>query len=58
MERAAESGFEAMNLSTLYRTLRQIEKDGLCESKWETSKAGPARRMYTITGIGEAYLEL
>ena len=28
MERAAESGFEAMNLSTLYRTLRQMEKDG------------------------------
>ena len=27
------------------------------ESKCETSKGGPARRMYTITDAGEAYLD-
>ena len=58
MERTAAFGFEAINPGTLYRTLRQMEKDGLCESKWETSSGGPARRMYSITEIGEAYLEL
>jgi poly-beta-hydroxybutyrate-responsive repressor len=57
MERAAAFGFEAMNPGTLYRTLRQMEKDGLCESRWETSDGGPARRMYTITDAGEAYLD-
>jgi len=57
MEQTAKFGFEAMNPGTLYRTLRQMEKNGLCESKWETSKGGPARRMYTITDAGEAYLD-
>jgi PadR family transcriptional regulator, regulatory protein PadR len=57
MERAAAFGFEAMNPGTLYRTLRQMEKNGVVKSSWETSKGGPARRMYSITDAGEAYLE-
>ena len=57
MERTAAFGFEAMNPGTLYRTLRRMEKEGLCVSKWETSKGGPARRVYSITEAGEAYLD-
>ena len=57
MERASGFGFEAMNPGTLYRTLRQMEKDGVVESTWETSRGGPARRMYTITDAGRAYLD-
>ena len=57
MERTAAFGFEAMNAGTLYRTLRQMEKEGVVESKWETSKGGPARRMYSITDAGRAYLD-
>ncbi|AHY45884.1 poly-beta-hydroxybutyrate-responsive repressor [Rubrobacter radiotolerans] len=57
MERSARFGFEAMNPGTLYRTLRQMEKDGIVESSWETSKGGPARRMYSITDAGKAYLD-
>ena len=57
MERAAAFGFEAMNPGTLYRTLRQMEKEGIVESTWETSKGGPARRMYSITDAGRAYLD-
>jgi PadR family transcriptional regulator, regulatory protein PadR len=49
MERMAEFGLEAMNPGTLYRTLRQLEVDSLCESRWETPKGGPARRVYSIT---------
>jgi PadR family transcriptional regulator, regulatory protein PadR len=56
MGRARVFGFEAMNTGTLYRTLRQMEKDGVLESSWETSGGGPARRMYTITGSGSAHL--
>ena len=57
MERTARFGFEAMNPGTLYRTLRNMEKDGLCQSEWDTSSgAGPARRVYSITDAGEAYL--
>jgi PadR family transcriptional regulator PadR len=58
MERMAEFGFEAMNPGTLYRTLRHMEKEGLCKSWWETSKGGPARRVYSIADAGKAYLDL
>jgi poly-beta-hydroxybutyrate-responsive repressor len=57
IERATTFGFEAMNPGTLYRTLRQMEKDGIVESTWETSRGGPARRMYTITDAGRSYLD-
>jgi PadR family transcriptional regulator, regulatory protein PadR len=57
MERASAFGFEAMNPGTLYRTLRQMEKEGIVESSWETSRGGPARRMYTITDTGRSYLD-
>ena len=56
MERLEGFGFEAMNPGTLYRTLRRMEKEGLCESEWETSKSGPARRLYSITDAGEECL--
>jgi PadR family transcriptional regulator PadR len=58
MERARALGFETMNPGTLYRALRQMEKDGVVESNWETARPGPPRRMYTITDAGEAYLGL
>jgi len=38
--------------STLYRTLRQFEKDGLVQSTWDTSGGGPARRVYELTNQG------
>lgn len=57
MERSSAFGFEAMNPGTLYRTLRQMEKDGIVESSWETSRGGPARRMYSITDSGVDYLD-
>ncbi len=58
MARLTELGFEAMNPGTLYRTLRQMERNGLCEPEWETSEGGPARRRYYITEEGQAYLDL
>jgi PadR family transcriptional regulator len=57
MEQTAKFGFEATNPGTYYRTLRCMEKDGLCKSEWDTSSGvGPARRVYSITEAGEAYL--
>ena len=57
MERMAEFGFEQINPGTLYRTLRKMEKAGLCETTWETSNGGPACRVYSVTDAGEGYLE-
>ncbi len=47
-----------MNPGMLYRALRQMEKEGIVESAWEreTSRGGPVRRMYSITGAGEVHL--
>ncbi len=52
-----EFSFEEINPGTLNRTLRQMENEGLCNSEWETSENGPARRMYSITKAGEAHLD-
>jgi len=56
MEKMSTFGLVAMNPGTFYRTLRPMEKDGMVSSSWDTSEAGPARRMYSITDAGEAYL--
>jgi len=57
MEKMAGFGLSAMNPGTFYRTLRQMEKDGMVSSCWDTSEGGPARRVYSITDAGEAYLK-
>ena len=44
-------------MTTLYRTLRQLEKDGLVRSAWEAQARGPARRVYTLTESGRAWLD-
>jgi PadR family transcriptional regulator PadR len=58
LERTTAFGFEAMNPGTLYRTLRHMEKNGAVKSTWDASKGGPARRVYSITDAGEAYLDV
>ena len=56
MEKMSTFGVAAMNPGTFYRTLRQMEKDGMVSSSWDTSEGGPARRVYSITDAGESYL--
>ncbi len=58
MERLTTFGWQLINPGTFYRMLRQLEQEGLVTSQWETTQAGPARRMYAITAAGEAYLKL
>lgn len=36
----------------VYRALVRMEQDGEIESHWDTSKPGPARRIYKITKVG------
>lgn len=42
--------------AVLYRTLRQLEKNGYVRSSWDLDGAGPARRMYSLTTDGERHL--
>jgi DNA-binding PadR family transcriptional regulator len=43
---------DEFNVSTLYRTLRKMEKEGLVLSFWEEGGPGPRRRVYEITEGG------
>jgi len=49
-------GFFGVDKSVLYRTLRQLEKDGIVVSVWELGAVGPARRVYTLTDVGRIWL--
>jgi len=42
--------------AALYRTLRQLERNGNVASEWETDGNGPARRVYRLTPGGERHL--
>lgn len=42
--------------AALYRTLRNLEKNGNVTSAWDTDDSGPARRVYRLTPQGEAHL--
>ncbi|MDD3828562.1 MAG: helix-turn-helix transcriptional regulator [Anaerolineae bacterium] len=51
-------GFEQnpVDVSTIYRALRDLEDRGLVNSRWDTSNAGPARRVYQTTEEGDRCL--
>src|SRR6266571_3037846 len=50
-------GFFGVDITTIYRTLRQMEKQGLVNSAWDTEAQGPARRVYNLTDGGKLFLE-
>lgn len=56
-QRLEDAGFARQNSGSLYRTLRQMEGLGLISSFWDTSAAGPARRMYSLTKAGQLFLD-
>lgn len=41
----------------IYRHLRQMDEEGLVESKWDAEGDGPAKRVYSITPEGLEVLE-
>ncbi len=60
MDGLQEFGFqtEEMDISILYRALRNLETAGLVVSSWGEDSLGPRRRIYTITPQGESALEV
>ncbi|MDP3386557.1 MAG: PadR family transcriptional regulator [Eubacteriales bacterium] len=48
---------DELNVSTLYRTLRKMEKEELVTSFWEDGGPGPRRRVYKITQNGKKNLD-
>jgi PadR family transcriptional regulator, regulatory protein PadR len=58
VQELGKAGIATFDSTTVYRTLRQLEKAGLVSSFWDTSESGPARRMYSLTKAGETFLDL
>jgi len=51
-------GLGFVDAPAVYRTLRQLEKEGYITSTWDPKTSGPARRIYTLSDAGEEYLQL
>jgi poly-beta-hydroxybutyrate-responsive repressor len=58
MQTLTIAGLGAVDPATVYRTLRQLEKEGLVSSSWNPKESGAPRRVYTLTEAGEEYLQV
>lgn len=58
MEKLTTFGIDSVDRGNFYRILRQLEKDELVTSEWNTDENGPAKRIYAITEEGLSYLDL
>jgi poly-beta-hydroxybutyrate-responsive repressor len=58
VQELSKAGLAQFDSTTVYRTLRHLERAGLVSSFWDMSESGPARRMYALTKAGEAFLDV
>ena len=58
MDGLQEFGFQSdqMDISIIYRALRNLEEDGLVSDTWDDNSLGPQRRVYTLTPQGQEAL--
>jgi DNA-binding PadR family transcriptional regulator len=58
-EALARMGYETetFNTSTLYRSLRRMEREGFVSSCWQESDHGPRKRVYRVNDAGIIELE-
>lgn len=56
----AQFGFnpQTLDISIIYRALRELETEGLVSAGWDEKSMGPQRRMYEITPQGLEVLAL
>ena len=57
VDRLRRFGFDVNDPASVYKSLRQMEQDGLVTSRWEVSNRGPARRVYSLSSDGRDLLE-
>ncbi len=48
--------FVLADSAIIYRTMKELEKEGAVKSSWETDVTGPARKWYEITDKGREKL--
>ena len=56
IDRMRPFGFEVGDPASIYKALRQMERDGIVSSHWELPGRGPARRVYALTSDGRDLL--
>lgn len=57
LERLPElTGGQRVEMGNLYRLLRSLEEEGIVESEWNATAAGPAKRRYALTDEGKRLL--
>ena len=58
MDGLSEFGFQPdqMDISIIYRALRDMQANNLVSDSWDDNSLGPQRRVYTITPRGEEAL--
>lgn len=56
MQTLNKMGLGAVDHAMLYRELRNLERQKLVTSAWETDGYGPAKRRYMLTEAGEEFL--
>ncbi len=49
--------YETYEVGYVYKTLRNMEKDGILESRWNVKEKGAAKRIYRITEKGRQNLK-
>ena len=49
--------YETYEVGYVYKTLRNMEKEGLVESRWNVKEKGAAKRIYRITDAGKEGLK-
>ena len=57
IQELTQFGFSSIDQGNVYRTLRKLEKENMVKSEWDVSTGGPAKRIYSLTDAGEAYLQ-
>ena len=56
MQYLKSMGIPAVDHATLYKELRNLEKEGFISSEWQTDGNGAAKRVYRLTESGEQML--
>lgn len=46
-------GYEGQDAALVYRALHWLQDRGLVEPRWDTSRRGPARRVFEVTPAGQ-----
>jgi PadR family transcriptional regulator, regulatory protein PadR len=57
IQELTQFGFSSIDQGNVYRTLRKLEKENMVKSEWDVSTGGPAKRIYSLTEVGESYLK-